>query len=158
MNSTIHGFTLIELMIVIAILCSIIISVPPLLKMIEKNGVVRAVELLRSDLQLARLMAINKKNDSIVNFCVNGNQYYRRNTDNQTVYLSKYRGGVSFLKTGPDGKEMAKKIAFNKQGMSMSVVPANIYMSNRDLTRIFRIRVMLAGGIAVFEWNNNTWQ
>jgi prepilin-type N-terminal cleavage/methylation domain-containing protein len=63
-----HGLTLLELLTVMAIIGTTIFCIPPMIKWMNQQGVRHAVEQLRADLQLARVMAIRKKQTCTVTF------------------------------------------------------------------------------------------
>jgi Tfp pilus assembly protein FimT len=151
------GFTLIEAMIVMAIMMTAVFVVPAFYSYFNRQGAGLAAEQLRGDLQLARIMAINRKqNCAIVLNRPKSNQYIN-SLNRQTVDLSLYRGGVNFAAGGPDGGKAGSRIAFNPQGMSTSAVPVNIYLSNRKESVVYRIRVLAPGGISVARWNGAQW-
>ena len=147
-----------ELMLVIAITGFVIIMAPSILAGLNRKGVRHAAEHLYSELQLARLSAIrSKKPCALVFNTPSPNQYFNSLTKKH-VDLGQYRGGVRFLPTGPDGKSMAHEIRFNRQGMSMSLAPVHAYLTNKDGSPIYRLRVMLPGGLSMERWNGETWR
>ncbi|MCP4744786.1 MAG: prepilin-type N-terminal cleavage/methylation domain-containing protein [Desulfobacteraceae bacterium] len=152
-----YGFTLIELIIVLAILSSTIIAVAPIVHWMRHQGVSHAVEHLRGELQLARLMAIKKKQRCEIKINSPTQNHYINTLSQHSVSLDLYRGNVRFLQTGPDGKESTSGIAFNSQGMMPTVKAANIYLSNQNGNPVYRIYVMGAGGISVQRWAGKDW-
>jgi hypothetical protein len=116
-----------------------------------------AAENLYAELQLARLSAIRNKRPCALLFTTQDSNKYCNSLTRQCVQLAQYRGGVRFLPVGPKGKPMATEIRFNRQGMSMSIAPVHVYLTNRDHTAIYRIRVMLSGGPALERWNGKDW-
>ncbi len=154
----ISGFTLIEALVVIAIISTVVISFPPMLQWIRQQGVRHAVEQLQSDLQWARVAAIRQRQTGAVRFNTPGLNQYSVTHNKRSTDLKEYRGGVHFLKQGPDGMKMASEVNFNCQGMSASVIPADIFLSDADSSAIFRIRILLPGGISVYRWTGGHWQ
>ena len=151
-----HAFSLLELMIVTAILGVISIGAPAIYQWIRYQGVSHAADQLRCDLQLARLMAISRKQPCKLEFNSPGTGQYRNSLSHQVVDLRIYRGGVRFLPQGPDGNSMSSQISFNSRGMA---VPAgDIYLSNEDHTRIFRLLVLMPGSISIFRWERGQWR
>jgi len=149
------GFTLLELLVVIGIVSTAVIAVLPLHSWIQRQGVGLATEQLRGDLQLARLMAISRK--QICSLVINrpsGNQYFN-SLNGQTVNLATYRGGVRFLQKGPDGGNAARTITFNRRGMAISF--GAVFLADKDMTHIYRVRVMTPGGVSVCRWNGDGW-
>ena len=151
-----HGFTLLEMMVVIAILGAVIISVPNILQWLRYQGVQHAADQLRCDLQLARMMAIRQKQTCALLFNHPAAGQYTNSLNNKTVHLSAYRGGVHFLRNGPGNDAMSSAIKFSRRGMA---VPAgDIYLADQDNQNIFRILVLVPGGISVLRWNGRSWQ
>jgi len=152
------GFTMIEAIVVISIICTVVISVPPMWQWMRQQGVRHAVEQLQSDLQLARVTAIRQRQICALSFNTPGlNQYINSHTKRRCD-LESYRGNVHFLKQGPDGKKMASAVNFNRQGMSTTVIPSNIFVSDGDGVAIYRIQILLPGGISVTRWISGDWQ
>ncbi len=154
----IAGYTLIEAMVVISIIGAVVISIPPMLKWLRQQGLCHAVEQLQVDLQLARVAAIRQKQACAVRFNTPGLNQYSIAHQRRSCDLKAYRGNVHFLKQGPDGMKMAEEVKFNCQGMSTSVIPADIFLSNADASAIYRIRILLPGGISVYRWIGGHWQ
>lgn len=153
-----HGYTLIECLVVTAIIGMTIISVPSLVVWIGHQGAALAVDQVVADIRLSRTLAITHKRRCglHVNSPESG-QY--SNTFNENIgTLAHFRGGVHFLDQGPDGLPAAAEISFNRQGMSTSVVPRSIFMADADLYSIYRIQVRLPGGISVHRWANGAWR
>ena len=157
MNHHVNGHTLIELLIVVAILGSVIIVTPPIFSWMNMAGVHQAAEHLYAELQLARISAIRNKQPCALTFNIPGPDNYCNAVTHKCVDLDQYRGGVRFLNTGPDGRSMAEKIRFNRQGMSMSIAPVQVYLTNKEGSAIYRIRVMLPGGLTLDRWNGKSW-
>lgn len=153
----IRGFTLLEVMVVVVIAGTVIFTTPAFLEWFRQQGVTLAVDQLRTDLQLARIMAISKKQQCAILLHSPEDNQYINSLNNKKVLLSGYRGGVHFLNEGPDGRRSASKICFNRQGMSTSVSPQDIFIADREHRSIFRIRIMLPGGISVYRWSANRW-
>ncbi len=152
------GFTLIEAIMVMTIMTAVVISVPPMMRWLRYQGVGHAVEQLRVDLQLARILAISRKQTCSVRFNVPGPNQYTNTLNNKHTDLSIYRGGVYFMDPGPEGSAMAAEICFNRQGMSNTVTPVDIFLSDQDRLSIYRIQILLPGGISVYRWNGKQWK
>ena len=65
---TLPGYTLLELVMVTAILAMIIIALPAMGLRMNQQGVGLAVDQLKADIQLARLMAIKNKEQCAIVF------------------------------------------------------------------------------------------
>lgn len=151
-----RGFSLLELLIVMGIAALTVISVPPMIHWLNRQGLRHAVEQLRCDLQLARVMAIRRQQTCAVIFNQPGTNQYINSISQKISDLSRYRGGVHFLSPGPDHDAMSSRINYTRRGMS---TPAgDIYVADGDQQNIFRIRVLIPGGISVFRWNGEAWQ
>jgi Tfp pilus assembly protein FimT len=152
------GFTMLEALIVIAIMAMVTISVPAFYAWFKGQGAGLAADQLRADLQQARIMAVNQRRTCALEFHMpNVNQY--TNTLNQRVtFLSGYHGGVRFLNKGPDGAAMAPQIAFNSQGMSTSAGARFVFLADEEGQAIYRVRVLGPGGIQVGRWSGGDWR
>lgn len=149
---------MIEAMVVVAIISATVITIPPMLQWLNRQGVRHAVEQLHTDLQLSRVAAIRQRQTSVVRFNTPGlNQYFIASV-NRRCALAAYRGNVHFMKQGPDGKTMASKVSFNRRGMSTTVVPADVFITDGSGSAIYRIQTKLPGGISVHLWCNGRWQ
>jgi prepilin-type N-terminal cleavage/methylation domain-containing protein len=151
------GFTLMEVMMVVAIVSAVVISVPALHAWMQRQGVGLAVDQLRADLQLARIMAINQKETCAIVFNSPGPNQYTNSLNHQTVDLAGYRGGVRFLTIGPAGGSAKTKIAFNRQGMSTSAAEVDVFLTDQVKHAIYRLRVLGPGGISVARWTGGRW-
>jgi prepilin-type N-terminal cleavage/methylation domain-containing protein len=157
-HNRIAGFTLIEVIVVISILCAAVISVPPMLQWLRQQGLRHAVEQLQADLQLARMTAIRQRQTCALSFNTPGLNQYINSSTHRHCDLTAYRGDVHFLKHGPDGMKMAAEVNFDRQGMSTTVIPSDIFVSDGDGSATYRIRVLLPGGISVYRWSGDHWQ
>jgi type II secretory pathway pseudopilin PulG len=153
----ITGFALIETIVVVSIVCSVILCVPPMLQWLRQQGVGHAVEQLQADLQLARITAIRQRQTCALSFNTPGLNQYTNSHTKRCCDLAIFRGDVHFMKQGPDGKKMASAVNFNCQGMSTTVIPSNIFVTDGDSTVIYRIQVLLPGGISVTRWISGDW-
>ena len=158
MRKNISGFTLMEAVVSMAVIAGVLITAPPMLKWLNQQGVGHAVDQLRSDLQLARVMAINRKQPCAIELNSPDLNQYQNAINRQVVNLDRYRGGVRFLNPGPDGNTLSSRIVFNRQGMSAFTPPQDLFLSDREGRSIYRIRVMMPGGISVYRWNGDRWQ
>lgn len=151
------GFTLLEMMIVVAIVGAAILIIPALGTWMGRQGVSLAVDHLRADIQLARMMAIKQQGRCTITANRPGRDQYMNSLSRQWVYLSQFRGGVHFMEKGPDGRLAASEIVFNRQGMSCSAVPRDFFLADADYSSIFRIRILLPGGISIHRWSKDRW-
>lgn len=150
------GFTLPELVIAMTIMAMTVISVPPVIQWLDRQGIRHAVDQLRSDLQLARVMAIRHQKTCAVVFNQPGPNQYVNSVSQKIVDLSRYRGNVHFLSHSPDHDAMSSRINFTRRGMCAPA--ADIYLADGDMKSVFRIRVLVPGGISIFRWNGENWR
>ena len=149
------GLTLIELLMVMVIIGMTLFSVPSMLHWLNRQGVAHAVAQLRADLQLARVMAIRQKQTCTLSFNNPGRNQYANSLNRNVTDLSAYRGGVHFMARGPDDDPMSARINFTRRGMT---TPAgDIYLADARQERIYKIRVLVPGGISVFRWADDGW-
>lgn len=153
----VQGFTLLEAVMVLAIMSMVVICVPSLHGWFQGQGVGLAAERLRADLQLARIMAINQKRNCAIVFNDPQPNQYRNSLDQRTVDLNTYRGGVGLLTIGPDKQSARTQIAFNSQGMSTSAAAVNIFLADQAQHAIYRVQVRAPGGISVARWQSGDW-
>ena len=153
-----NGYTLIECMVVTAIIGITIITIPSLAVWIGQQGVALAVDQVTADIRLSRTLAITHKHRCGLRVNSPEPGQYSNTLNGQIGTLSQFRGGVHFLDQGPDGRPAAAEISFNRQGMSTSVVPKSLFLADADLLSIYRIQVRLPGGISVHRWANEGWR
>lgn len=152
------GFTLLELIVVMGIMMVTICAVPAFFLYFERQGVRLAADQLHGDLQLARIMAINRKRKCTIMLNQPGPNRYANSLNGQITDLSGFRGGVGFPVKGPDGGKTAKVVSFNRRGMSTSAVPVDVYLTDRKRSCEYRIRILAPGGISVTRWNGREWR
>ena len=152
------AYTAIEIIIALGIIGMTIISVSPIAKWLRQQGVRHAVIQLQADLQLARVMAIRQRQSCSLLFNHPHINQYVNLLLGRVSDLGGYRGGIHFLDKGPDGMKMASEVKFNEQGMSSTIVPADIFLTDNQRMATYRIRIMLPGGISVYNWDGKRWQ
>lgn len=152
------GFTILEAVIVMAVMAAVTIAVPAFYAWFKGQGPGLAADRLRVDLQQARIMAVNQRQTCAVVFNTPGPGQYMNTLNQRAVRLEGYRGGVGFLARGPDGRAMADRIAFNRQGMSASAVAQDVFLADEEGRAVYRVRVLGPGGIQVFRWTGGDWR
>ena len=151
------AFTLLETLIVMAIIAVVMLSAPPFWNWLKFQGIGHAVDQLSADLHLARIMAVRRKTQCTLQFNTPGPNQYANLLDGRTADLAVYRGGIRFMTQGPDGRAMAARVKFNPQGMSTTVIPLDVFITDQGELNIYRVRVMCPGGITTDRWINGRW-
>ena len=150
------GFYLTEIIIVLFLISITVISVPGLHRYFYRQGIRLAVEQLCVDLQLSRLIAINKKKTCSLQINQPNQGQYINSITGSIVNLSSFKGGVQFLDQGPDGGVLSEKVSFQRRGMASSF--GSIFIADEALSKIYRVQVLPAGGISVSSWDGEKWQ
>ena len=153
-----NGFSLIEVLIALAVIAALSIAIPGFMLSMRQQGAGHAVNKLRADLQRARVLAVKEKRECAVAFNTPGDNQYATTLNQRVSDLNAYKGGVCFIPRGPDGGVMTAKVAFNPRGMSTTIAPKNIYIANQGHTSIYRVRILPPGGIFVHRWDGQKWQ
>lgn len=147
------GFTLLELVIVVSIAAIVMaIATPTALAWLQDRGVHHAAGQLGLDLQRAKLMAI--KNNANCTITINSPQpnQYTISLSGEVVDLGRYFGGVAFTDIPTPSSEV---IRLTPQGLC-DTLPAEVILTNRNATLIYRLRVSGAGGISENRYNPGT--
>jgi Tfp pilus assembly protein FimT len=151
------GFTLLEVALIMTIAGIVMLSAPPVWQWLRTQGSGHAVDQLTADLQLARMTAIRKRTRCALQMNTPGPNQYRNSVSGRITNLSAYRGAIRFLSRGPNGRTMAAHVTFNQQGMSTSVAPRDLFVTDRERRVIYRVRVLAPGGICVYRWFDGRW-
>ena len=160
------GFTILELMVVLAIICVLALSTgPPIHRWLEERGVQEAAVQLAELMQRTKLIAMRNSTNCTINILAN--DLYIVATNNppnfEIVWLEDYRGRVLFTNDPGTGAAPPFQITFTPQGTATvagglgSIVLTSTANSIRQ--QWLRIRVSAAGGISIHRWNtaNNAW-
>jgi prepilin-type N-terminal cleavage/methylation domain-containing protein len=163
------GFTLIELMVVIAIIgIMILIMGPPVNRWLAQRGVHEAAVQLAESLQRAKLLAIRQSANSTLTVNVGTRQYTVTSNNpvsNEVVQLGHYRGDVIFTNDPQTGAACSPLITFTPQGFALpSAAGGNQQIVLTTVApgipaQWYRIIVSVAGGISIHRWSaaNNRW-
>lgn len=148
-----HGFTLIELMVVIAIFSLLLgIAVPRAAEYLRKVSLQNAAFQISGDLHTVKSQAIRSQADCAIDFNTPATDQYTLTVSNHTVDLGDYRGNVTFT-ANPDtsADTFSNTITFTSRGISPS--SGQVYLTNQD-NIIYRIQTSAAGGISIKRWNS----
>ncbi len=162
------GFSLIETVVVIAIvgLCSAI-AIPFFLSWRQNYQLQATVKEVYSSIQKARMKAIKNNEDWAVKITDTAGQkscdFYSGdggdgtwNDGNETMAFS-----VDFTKPGdiifqePGGAASTALMVLRVDG---TCLPGNIYISNVNNSRFYRVQLSPAGGITMHMWSGTIWQ
>lgn len=176
-NALNQGFTLIELMVVIAVIAILLgAAVPAIRTFTTANAPQYATDELYGEIQLCRLRAARNNQRCQINFNLAAGTYSFTDFGNngavilpnpfKVVDLSKYRGGVTLTNSpNPIDPVPYTQLEFLPQGIlnTTNTLPAisnSVYLTNQDNTVFYRILVSVAGGTSVDRWNvsTNSWQ
>jgi prepilin-type N-terminal cleavage/methylation domain-containing protein len=172
------GFTMIELLVVIAsIAVMLAAAVPAVNGYMSRHAPQYAADELYGDIQLARIRAARYNRRCRIQFNVPGpDQYTIQDVDNagniippplglnKVVNLAKFRDNITFVNS-PLAADPApyNTLEFFSQGVVNPNITApvgsdSIYLTNRANDVYYRVLVSLAGGSAVYRFNQNANQ
>ena len=156
-----HGFTIVELMVVLAIIAALggiaILSI----NSSRKAGVQYAADEMFSAIQYARMRAARNNQWCTISFNVpQVNQYQIAiltvPPTNQVVDLGKYRGNVTFGNS-PNGADQppAAQLVFTPQGFATTF--GNLYLNSGVDNTWYRVETTYAGSTRVNRWTGAGW-
>ncbi len=175
------GFTLIELIIVIAILGAMVaVAIPNFLGFQPKSRLKTAARDLYSELQLAKIRAIRSNSDWAIVFNVAAGDYRVCSSDGgdslwtgtgndivtKTVVLSDYGSGVTYgIGTGfsgIDGSSIGNGV--NYPGDVVVLEPRGttdntgyVYLTNSNGTSYIGVGTLSSGVVRLRNWTGSTW-
>jgi prepilin-type N-terminal cleavage/methylation domain-containing protein len=155
-NHELKGFTLIEMMVVIAIVSIVAAVATPLILQHRRDvSLKNAAYQISGNLHKAKALAIHNNTSSSINFNSPAADQYQIPNANLTFDLSTALGGVGFTNNPGDGTSdtLASSIMFNARGLCTTT--GQIYVTNQD-GDIYRIQTSGAGGISIQLWNAGT--
>lgn len=165
------GFTLLELIIVIAILAIMaIFSAPAIRSWVPNQQLRSAANELYANLQWAKMNAIKKNETWTVSFDPGNLQYQILDGDGasvRTTSLSGYSGGIDFgfgeatIEIGGGGTAdpityPADATAFDSRGMAGGV-PGYVYLKNEQ-DRAYAVGNNISGFVMLRRWRGSAWE
>lgn len=159
MKKSDRGFTIIELMIVIAVIAILGLgAVPAIRGMVNKGGSQYAADELYSAIMLARMRAVRNNQWTNITFNVPGVDQYTIQWSGEVVNLAKHRSNPTFIRS-PRALDPAPipMITFSPQGFA--TVSGNVYL-NDEFNQIYRIETTYPGITTVKRWaqGSSTWR
>ncbi len=155
------GFSIVDLMITIAIIGAISLASIPSLKSWSRNyNMQSAVMDLYAHMQLAKLGAVKENKSWTINFNSDGLLGYQvRNSDGKTVktvdFSTQYNGEIQYGDPTATKKYDAASIAFNPNGMSGI---GYAYVTNKAKSGYYRVGMLNAtGSIKIEKWDGKPW-
>jgi prepilin-type N-terminal cleavage/methylation domain-containing protein len=158
-----RGYSFIELLVTIVIILILIsAAIPTFSSWLPNHRLRSAAQDLFSNLQLAKMEAVKKKETTSIEFKVAEHKYIK--ADGSGVLLTRYKSGVSFgpgkATHGVDGESIGdgvtydpdSKASFNSRGMGNN--DGNVYLQNSRGT-VYAIGSRFSGVIILRKWDNS---
>jgi len=157
-----HGFSIVDVMITLAIAGIISVASIPSLKQWSRNyNVQSAATDLYAHMQVAKLGAVKENKSWTINFNPGGLLGYQvRNNAGKTVkavdFRTQYNGEIQYADPTATKTFDASPIAFNPNGSSGT---GYAYISNKSKSGYYRIGMLYAtGSIKIEKWNGTQWK
>lgn len=166
------GFTVLELMVVIAVIGILAAASYASMKMAEKPAVRQACEYVMADLIRARNEAVKEEESCTFNFDFSaaGRGYtyvMQKSGKTKTVNLGeRWKGEVYFLPTTPGAPDAMPdpQFYFNPRGLQLGAGSGTIYLTTRSgftghTGKVYRITVFASGEFVcrIRDFSNPTW-
>lgn len=151
-----EGFTLIELMMVIAVIAVLAGTATLTANFTRRSGVQYAADELVSAIQNARMRAASTKQSFTIDFDTPENNQYQISLNNQVVDLNQYRGGVVFSNS-PEvtDPEPVAQLEFTPQGFATTF--GTVYLHSTTDNIWYRVQTPYSGISRADRWGSNGW-
>ncbi len=171
-NKKNHGFTLLETMIVIAIIGILSgIAIPAFIKWLPNNRLKGAAQDIYSDLQLAKMQAVSSNKDQTVEFIVLEKKYKRADGTEillDTAYSDSVWYGIGNATKDVDEANFTgdfvtyqdDKVTFNSRGMTQNAGNSGngfVYLSNK-YGNVYAVGTRSSGVILIRKWVGTEWK
>ena len=153
------GFTVVELVVVISLIGILAaITIPNLLTWIPKYYIKSAARDLYSNMQLAKMAAIQNSADSTITYSSGPDTYTISGAMTATVTLEDdYRSGVRFDPAPGTAPFSDTSITFDSRG-TVPGGPSYAYLSNADGSLLYRVGALVSGVIKLEQQVGGVWQ
>ena len=156
------GFSIVDLMITIAIIGSISFAAVPGLKRWSRNYIMQSAAMdLYAHMQLAKLGAVKENKSWTIHFNPDGLLGYQvRNSDGKAVktidFHTQYKGEIQYGDPTTTKTYDTSPIAFSPNGLSGI---GHAYISNKSKSAYYRIGMLYAtGSIKIEKWDGTQWK
>ena len=151
-----EGFTLIELMVVLAIIAVLGGVAVFSIHFNRKAGVQYAADELFGAIQNARMRAVRENQGCSITFNSPQPNQYQISLNNEVVDLSKYRGNVTFGNS-PNAVDLppAAQLIFTPQGFATTF--GNVYLNSGVDNTWYHVETTYAGICRINRWTGAGW-
>jgi Tfp pilus assembly protein FimT len=157
-----NGFSIVDLMVTIAIIGSISVVAVPGLKAWSRNYNMQSAAMdLYAHMQIAKLGAVKENKSWTIHFNPDGLVGYQvRNSAGNVVktvdFSTQYNGEIQYGDPTASKTYDAPSIAFNPNGLSGI---GHAYVSNKSKSGYYRVGMLYAtGAIKTEKWNGTQWK